>query len=165
MVFESDDFSIDLVEDRDLNAIVDVYNSNKKFLVNHMETDKVTYEWVLEEYESMKKAGFCSCKVLEKSSGKIIGFIDFKTGEETYLSLLMIHHAYKHKGFGKSVYGALEEYVKSLKSRCMRIDVVTHYDDTVLDFWVRNGFKKCKDIALNWTGKILPAVMMKKNLS
>ncbi|WP_268064106.1 hypothetical protein [Clostridium sp. CF011] len=41
----------------------------------------------------------------------------------------------------------------------MRIDVVTNYDDTVLDFWVKNGFDKFKDVELNWTGKILPALL------
>jgi len=59
---------------------------------------------MLEELESMKKANFYSCKIIEKSSGKIIGIIDFKIGEETYLSLLMLHNDYKNKGFGKLNY-------------------------------------------------------------
>lgn len=164
MIFELKGFYIDLVENKDLNHIIEVYNSNKYFLVNHMDTDKVTYKWMVEELESMKKVNFYSCKVVEKSSDKIIGIIDFKIGEETYLALLMLHNDYKNKGFGKLIYQALEEYVKSLKSKCMRIDVVTNYDDTVFDFWVRNGFNKFKDVELNWTGKILPAVIMKKTL-
>ena len=164
MIFESKDFYLDLVEIKDLNDIVEVYNSNRNFLVSHMDTYKVTYEWVLEELESMKKVGFYSCKIVEKNSSRIIGIIDFKIGEETYLSLLMIHSDYKNKGFGKSIYQAFEEYIKSEKSKCMRIDVVTNYDDNVIDFWVRNGFDKFKNIELNWTGKVLPAVIMKKSL-
>lgn len=164
MIFKSKDFYIDLVENKDLNAIVEVYNSNKHFLVNHIGSDQVTYEWILAELESMKKAGFYSCKVAEKSSGKIIGLLDFKIDEETYLSLLMVHADYKNKGFGKLIYQALEEYARSAKSKYMRIDVVTDYDDAVLDFWIRNGFDKVKDVELNWTGKILPAVIMKKSL-
>lgn len=164
MIFELKEFYIDFVEDKDLNDIVDVYNSNKYFLLNHMGTDKVTYEWVLEELEAMKKADFYSCKVVEKSSSKIIGVIDFKIGDETYLSLLMLHNDYKNKGFGKLIYQALEGYSQTVKSKCMRIDVVIKYDDTVLNFWVKNGFNKFKDVELNWTGKILPAVIMKKSL-
>ena len=164
MIFQSKDFYIDLVHNKDLKDIVEVYNSNKYFLINHMDTDNVKYEWVLEELESMKRNNFYSCKVVEKSSGKIIGVVDFKIGEETYVSLIMIHNDYKNKGFGKLIYEALEEYVKSFNSKCMRVDVVINYDDTVLNFWVRNGFIIIKDIELNWTGKILPAVIMRKFL-
>jgi GNAT superfamily N-acetyltransferase len=76
----------------------------------------------------------------------------------------MLHKDYKRKGLGVLIYQALEEYAKSEKSKGMRIDVVTNYDDAVLDFWMKNGFEKIKEIELNWTGKILPAVVMKKNL-
>ncbi|MTI70536.1 MAG: GNAT family N-acetyltransferase [Firmicutes bacterium] len=164
MIFESKTFYIDFVEKKDLKNIVDVYNTNKNFLVNHMDANKITYEWLLEELGSMKKADFYSCKVIEKSSEKLIGVIDFKTGEETYLSLLMIHNDYKGKGFGKLIYQTLEKYISSIGSKCIRIDVVTNYDDTVVDFWARNGFYKVKPIELNWTGKILPAMIMKKNI-
>ncbi|MBU3183626.1 GNAT family N-acetyltransferase [Clostridium estertheticum] len=164
MIFKLKDFCIDFVEDKDINAIVEVYNSNKYFLINHVGRDKVRYEWVLEELENMRKADFYSCKVVEKSSGKIMGIIDFKIGEETYLSLLMIYDNYKNKGLGKLIYHALEEYAKEVKSKCMRIDVVTNYDNAVLNFWIKNGFYKIKDVELEWTGKILPAVIMKKNI-
>ncbi|MCB2300075.1 GNAT family N-acetyltransferase [Clostridium tagluense] len=164
MIFQSKGFYIDLVQNKDLKDIVEVYNSNKYFLINHMDMDIIKYEWIVEELESMKKADFYSCKVVEKSSGKIIGIIDFKIGEETYLSLLLIHNDYKNKGFGRLIYKALEEYITSVKSKCIRIDVVINYDDSVLKFWVKNGFSKIKDIELNWTGKILPAIIMKKFL-
>ena len=74
----------------------------------------------------------------------------------------MIHNDFRGKGFGKLIFQGFEEYVKSLKSKC--IDVVTNYDHSVLDFWIKNGFIKFKDIELNWAGKRLPAVTMKKNL-
>ena len=112
----------------------------------------------------MKEVGFYCCKIVELSSGKIIGIMDFKIAEETYLSLLMIHNDYKSKGFGKLIFQALQEYVKSLISKCIRIDVVANYDNSVLDFWTRNGFIKFKDVELNWTGKTLPATTMKKRL-
>jgi GNAT superfamily N-acetyltransferase len=90
--------------------------------------------------------------------------MDFKVDKETYLSLLMIHHVFKGKGLGKLVFQSFEEYAGSQKSNCIRIDVVTGYSNSVLDFWIKNGFSSFKDVELNWTGKILPAVTMKKNL-
>ncbi|WP_027624516.1 GNAT family N-acetyltransferase [Clostridium lundense] len=164
MIFQSEAFDVDLVENKDINEIVQVYNSNKNFLRNHIGSNKVTDEWMLEELESMKKLNFYSCKVVQKSSNRIIGIIDFKIGKETYLSLLMIHNDYKNKGCGKLIYQALEEYAKSLQSECIRIDVVTNYDENVLNFWIRNGFYKLKNVELNWSGKNLPAVIMKKSI-
>jgi hypothetical protein len=164
MFFEPKGFHVDLVENKDLNEVVEVYNSNKHFLVNHIDKEKITDEWILQELESMKEVGFYSCKIVEISSGKIFGVIDFKVGKETYLSLLMIHNYFKNKGFGELIFHAFEGYAKSLKSESIRIDVVTNYDNSVLGFWIKNGFTKFKDVELNWTGKILPAVTMKKRL-
>ncbi len=164
MIIESKSFYIDTVENKDLNDIIEVYNSNKLFLINHIGTNKVSYEWIIEELESMKKMNFYSCKIVEKSLGKIIGIIDFKIDEETYLSLLMLHNDYKNKGYGKLIYQTLEEYARSLKSKSMRIDVVTNYDNFVLKFWTSIGFNKFKDIEMKWAGELLPAVIMKKIL-
>ncbi|AFK86374.1 MULTISPECIES: GNAT family N-acetyltransferase [Thermoanaerobacterium] len=164
MFFGLKGFYIDSVENKDLNEVVEVYNSNKHFLLSHMDKEKVTKEWILQELESMKEVGFHSCKIVEISSEKIIGVMDFKVGKETYLSLLMIHNDFKSKGFGKLIFRAFEEYAKSQRSKCIRIDVVTNYDNSVLDFWIKNGFTKFKNVELNWTGKILPAITMKKNL-
>ncbi|MCQ1529970.1 GNAT family N-acetyltransferase [Lutispora saccharofermentans] len=164
MIFQSKDFYVDLVENENINEIAQVYNSNKHFLLSHIDSGKVTYEWVKQELESMDRADFYSCKVVEKITGKIIGIVDFKAGKEAYLSLLMLHKDYKDKGYGKLIYQALEEYVKSIGSKCIRIDVVTDYDESVLNFWTRKGFIKFKDVELNWTGRILPAVTMKKKI-
>ncbi|NYB75476.1 GNAT family N-acetyltransferase [Sedimentibacter hydroxybenzoicus DSM 7310] len=162
MFFELKDFCIDLVESKDLDEIAEVYNSNKQFLKSHMNRERVTNEWILQELESMKKSGFYSCKIVEIKSGEIIGIIDFKAGEEVYLSLLMLKDNFKGKGFGNLIFQYFEEYAKSQKSKCIRIDVVTDYDNSVLDFWINNGFAKVEDIELNWTEKILPAVVMRK---
>lgn len=164
MLFQSKDFYVDFVESNYLNQVVEVYNSNKQFLESHMDKESVTKEWVLQELQSMKEVGFYSCRIVEISSEKTMGVMDFKVGEETYLSLLMIHNNFKSKGFAKQIFQAFEEYVKSLKSKCIRIDVVTNYDNCVIDFWVKNEFIKFKDAELNWTGRILPAVTMKKSL-
>jgi GNAT superfamily N-acetyltransferase len=164
MLFQTRDFYVDLIEDRDIKEVLKVYNSNDKFLINHMNTNKVTSEWILRELENMRDIGFNSCKIVEIQTGRITGIIDFKMDDEAYLSLLMIHSDFQGKGFGRLVFQEFEEHVKTFKSKCIRIDVVTNYDNSVLDFWVNNGFVKFKDIELNWSGKNLPAVTMKKLL-
>ena len=164
MIFQSKGFYIDLVSNNDVKEVLEVYNSNENFLMHHMDMNKVTSKWIIEELESMRDIGFCSCKIVENCTGKTIGIIDFMIADETYLSLLMINSAFQGKGFGKLIFQGFEEYVKSLKSKCIKIDVVTNYDDSVLDFWINNGFIKFKDVELNWTGKVLTAVTMKKFL-
>jgi len=156
MLFEPKGFYVDL------NEVVEIYNSNKQFSANHMDKEKITNKWILEELESMKETGFHSCKIIENSSEKIIGVMDFKLGEETYLSLLMIHNDYKSKGLGKLIFQTFVRYVNYLKSKCIRINVVTNYNSSMLNFWIKNGFIKFKDVELNWTGKSLSAVTMKE---
>lgn len=112
----------------------------------------------------MKNEGFYSCKIVQKNSNEIVGIIDFKVDKETYLSLLMINSNLKGQGIGIKVYELFEMYIKSSNSTSLRIDVVTNYDKRVLDFWIKNGFKSIENITLNWNKKLLPAVVMKKNL-
>jgi GNAT superfamily N-acetyltransferase len=162
MIFQSKGFYAELVENKNLKEVLEVYNSNGNFLIDHMDRHTVTTEWIIQEIECMRDIGFHSCKIVETTRGKTVGIMDFKVDKETYLSLLMIHKDFQGKGFGKLIYQGFEQYVKSLKSKCIRIDVVTNYDNSALNFWINNGFIKFKDVELNWTGKILPAVTMNR---
>ena len=164
MNFESKEFYVKQLESKDLRKILEIYNSNSKFLISHMDRDIVTNEWIIKELKSMEKIGFKSCKVIDRKTEDILGIIDFKIDEETYLSLFMIHNNFQGKGIGRIIYDEFEQYIKSLGSKSIRIDVVTNYDNSVLDFWINKGFVKFKDIELNWAEKTLPAVIMKKYL-
>ncbi|MNZ83529.1 Acetyltransferase (GNAT) family protein [compost metagenome] len=127
--------------------------------------ENVTTDWLVDELESMRLIGFNTFKIVEIQTNKIIGTIDMKIESEvTYLSLLILHQDYINKGYGTNIYKELEKYIKSLKSKSIRIDVVTKNNVNVLEFWVRNGFTKDKEIELNWSGMILPAVSMTKKL-
>lgn len=164
MIIKTENINVGLVEKNDVVDILGVYNSNIKFLQAHMGNKSVDNKWLEEEIESMKKAGFYSCKVVDKKAEKIIGLLDFSLKEEAYLSLLMIHDSYKNKGYGKEIYFEFERYIRSSGCKAIRIDVVTSYDKNVLEFWKHNGFKVIDNIELNWTGKMLPAAVMKKYL-
>ncbi|QRF24124.1 GNAT family N-acetyltransferase [Alicyclobacillus sp. TC] len=128
----------------------------------HTKNYPVTFEWVTEELKSMRNAGFCSCKVVDKRTGKMVGIIDYKIEQESYLSLLIVHQDYQNMGYGKQIYRAFEDYAKSRKSQCIRLDVANGYSDKVINFWIANGFEKLEDIKLNWAGVTLSAVIMKK---
>lgn len=91
--------------------------------------------------------------------------MDFKLGEETYLSLLMIHDSLKSKGLGNLIFKAFEEYVISQKSKFIKIDVVTNYDKSVFDFWINNGFIRGESIKLSWGEVSLDGISMKKSLN
>ncbi|WAH40024.1 GNAT family N-acetyltransferase [Alicyclobacillus fastidiosus] len=164
MVFESENVYIEPIQMVDVENVVEIYNSNTQFLRHHIRDNQVTFQWVVEELESMKSLGFSSCKVLRKDVQKIVGIIDFKIDEESYLSLLMIHKDYANRGFGKQIYKAFEEYAISRHSKRIRLDVVTGYNDKVFHFWLENGFDKVENITLNWMGISLPAITMEKNL-
>ena len=164
MIFESRDFYINTIENNDIEEICEIYNSNEHFLLNHMNVNNVTSKWMLVEITCARKTGFKSCKIVDKASGKKIGIVDFKFGEETYLSLLMIHNDFRGKGIGKVFFINFEEYLKSLKGKSIRIDVGTGYDNSVFDFWDKNGFISFQDVKLNWAGNILSAVTMRKYL-
>ena len=150
MMFYSKDFYADKVGSKDIKEVLEVYNSNNHFLINHVGTNKVTSEWLHKELKEMKDVGFSSYKIVETRTDKIIGIIDFKLDDETYLSLLMIDSDFHGNGFGKLIFQKFEEYVKSFKSNCIRIDVGINYDKSVLDFWVNKGFVKYKDVELNY---------------
>ena len=164
IVFETKTIHVAEVQPTVVQDVVSLYNSNKDFIRHHMGTDHITPEWVMNEWETMKQSGFLSCKAMDKKSGNTIGIIDFKVGEETYLSLLTIHEEAQNQGIGKQIYDAFEEYATAAHSKSIRLDVVTKYSDNVAKFWVKRGFVKERDIELNWSGVILPAVVMKKAL-
>ena len=165
MILVFDEFYIAIVEAIDLDDVLKVYRSNKDFLLHHIGSDSVTFAWLQSEIEAMKASNFYSYKVCDKNTGNIIGIVDFKIGDETYLSLLMVHSNYRSMGMGTRIYQTIEKYVKSHNCTSIKIDVAIDYDNSVLDFWVKRGFTKIQEVTLHWTGKSFPAVMMKKTLS
>lgn len=164
MLFAQDAFYIEQVTQADLDAVLAVYQSNKAFLSHHLGRDTVTRVWLESELAAMASAGFSSCKIVERDASNLIGIVDFKLAEESYLSLLMLHGEYQGLGLGKQIYHAIEDYAKKHGSTAIRIDVVTGYDPGVCNFWRSRGFIKVQEVTLHWAGKTLPALAMKKQL-
>ncbi len=127
---------------------MEVYNSNQDFLIHHIGKREVSPEWLLQEQSEMSATNFRTLVVAENKSNTIIGFIDIDFTEECYLSLLMVHEAFRCRGYGKEIYD--------------EIDVVCEYKGTVLQFWRNRGFKEIKGIKLQWADKSFDAIVMKK---
>lgn len=89
-----DNYIIDEIDLNAINRILDIYNSNKSFLCNHLGVSSVSKEFILNEIEEMKKIGFNS-SIIKDHTGEVIGLCDFKISHEVYLSLLMIDYRLK----------------------------------------------------------------------
>ncbi len=158
---EMDNYTIDKVDSNDIDGILDIYNSNKSFLCNHMGISSVSKEFILNEIEEMRKVGFNS-SIIKDNKGEIVGLCDFKIGDEVYLSLLMIDSRLKGYGLGKTIYNQLEKMFKAKNAKRIRIDVVYDYDENVIGFWERQGFISNAKIELEWNGYKSNAIKMYK---
>nr|WP_302646263.1 GNAT family N-acetyltransferase [uncultured Clostridium sp.] len=128
-----DNYIIDEIDLNAINRILDIYNSNKSFLCNHLGVSSVSKEFILNEIEEMKKIGFNS-SIIKDHTGEVIGLCDFKISHEVYLSLLMIDYRLKGNGLGKTIYNQLEKMFKSNNVQSIRIDVVYDYEEYNISF-------------------------------
>ena len=162
MHIENDKLYLTKITIKDYEEIINIYNSNKQFLNIHQDTKSITTDWLDKEMKTMKKEGFLSYKIVEKTSNQIIGIIDFKISNQSYISLIIIHKKYQNKSLGKEVYNLIESYLKQRNSISIKIDVVKNYNKNVINFWLENGFEIIEEINLNWNGKVLNALTMEK---
>lgn len=58
----------------------------------------------------------------------------------------------------------LENYLRNANLKSIRIDVVNSYDGSVLKFWKNRGFKEIEKVQLQWSDKLLDAIVLKKSL-
>ncbi|MBS5938764.1 MAG: GNAT family N-acetyltransferase [Clostridium sp.] len=158
-----DNYIIDTVDQNDISKIIDIYNSNKTFLENHVGISKVSKDFIVNEIEEMNNIGFSSL-VIKNNEGNIVGICDFKIGDEVYLSLLMIDANLKGNGLGRIIYNQLEKIFKTKNSKRIRIDVVYDYEENALGFWEKQGFVPSEEIQLEWNGYKSKAIKMYKNI-
>lgn len=136
----------------DIDNVIKIYNSNIKFLKEHLDKEEVDKEFIIKELKEMKKMNFDSFKILYNNI--IIGICDVKFDNETYLSLLMIDSKFKNNGFGSKTFYEIEKMAKEFNSKSIRIDVAYGYDGRVTEFWLDKGFVIKEKVKLNWNKKI-----------
>ncbi|MBM7834229.1 GNAT family N-acetyltransferase [Clostridium sardiniense] len=144
----------------DIDNVIKIYNSNTKFLKEHLDKEDVGKEFIIKELKEMKKMNFDSFKILYNNI--IIGVCDVKFDNETYLSLLMIDNKFKNSGFGSKAFYEIEKMAKEFNSKSIRIDVVYGYDNSVTAFWLDKGFVIKEKVKFNWDKKSLDAYIMMK---
>lgn len=149
---------------KDVDSVVNLYNSNKIFLENHLGLPKVSDEFIHNEIEEMKNIGFSSIFIIDKETEEILGLCDYKLGESVYLSLLMLDGKLKGQGLGRAIYRYLENKFKNQKAKNVRIDVVDDYEENVVGFWEKQGFHFQERVSLQWGEKKSMACVMKKEI-
>lgn len=88
---------------------------------------------------------------LEDSS--IVGVLDDHSGEEVYLSLIMIIEPLQKKGLGSQIYRFFENLMVQNGSDSMCIDVINDYPGNVMFFWEKLDFYSGENVELKWDEK------------
>ncbi|MBD5514642.1 MAG: GNAT family N-acetyltransferase [Lachnospiraceae bacterium] len=148
----------------DVDAIVQIYNSNHVFLTNHLGRDSVNRSFILSEQEEMETMNFISCVITDESADKIVGVLDYKPDETVYLSIMMLDKQHQGSGAGRFIYDLFEKKMIDMKRCAIRIDVVDTYKGNALDFWKKQGFAAEEKVLLKWGEKESSAVVMRKKI-
>lgn len=163
-VFVGKKYRIEKVQKEHYARLVEVYNSNRGFLEHHLGVTFVDEGFILREALTMQEAGFVSCVAVDLFRQEVEGLIEFRPGEEVYLSLLMLDRKICGRGEGRELYELFEEGVVKGGCNCVRIDVVDDYEDNVTGFWREMGFAAEEHIDLSWGEKKSRALVMRKTL-
>ena len=148
----------------DVEAIVQIYNSNWIFLINHLGRDSVNRSFILSEQEEMKTLNFISCVIIDGNVNKIVGVLDYKPDETVYLSIMLLDKQIQGNGVGRFIYELFEKKMIDMKRCAIRIDVVDTYKGNASDFWKKQGFAAEEKVLLKWGEKESSAVVMRKKL-
>lgn len=160
-----DSYSIREATEYDIDAIVGVYNSNYKFLMNHLGMELVDHSFIANEMQEMLAAKFLSCVIMDVSTNTVVGVLDYKPDNTVYLSLMMIDSNHQQSGVGRLVYNQFEESMRQFGKNSIRIDVVNDYVGNVVAFWEKQGFIAKDEVKLSWGQKQSTAVVMVKSLA
>lgn len=152
------------VQEKDIKAIVDIYNSNYQFLFHHLGVKSVDETFMIQEISTMRKLGFRPSVIVNQENVTIQGILDYKLEQEVYLSLIMLAKNLQGNGTGSSLYSCFESKMIQDKRDSIRIDVVNDYQKNLVSFWKKHGFEEAEEIVLIWGNKKSKAVVMKKYL-
>ncbi len=150
----------DAVE-KDYGDIVKIYNSNKDFLIHHLGVEHVDEAFIKREIATMKAVGFRSSVIVNQEDLSVQGVLDYKPEREVYLSLIMLASNLQGKGIGTDIYFQFETDMIKDGATSLRIDVVNDYQDNLVSFWSKRGFRQAENIVLEWGNKKSNAVVMR----
>jgi len=146
-----------------VDGFTEIYNSNTAFLERHIGVRKVDANWCADELTQMSAGGFCRYDIIG-DNGANMGFLECAFGQQTYLSLIILHSDFHNSGIGALAMDVFECLAKSKGAKSIRIDVVTDYADNSLGFWKRRNYIKDDEVTLSWGDRKIPAIKMVKPL-
>lgn len=160
----TENIKIRKIEKSELELALNIYNSNKEFLIHHLGKECVDEEFLINEIDEMLAHGFTSNIV--SIEDEPVGIIDYLLNDEgyVYLSLLMLARENQKKVLGKKVYSSFENMVRNYGANTIRIDVVDDYENNVIPFWKKMGFETKRHDELTWGDKKSKVSVMKKDL-
>jgi len=148
----------------DYLQVAEVYNSNGRFLAEHLGMERVDERFVAKESLKMKRVGFTSCVIEAGEDCRVRGILEYRPGKEAYLSLLMLASDLHGRGMGRDIYARFEARLLPAGCETVRIDVVRDYPGNAAPFWQKLGFVECETVKLEWGEKHSDAVVMRKTL-
>ena len=155
-------FELRSITAEDAATVERLYNSNPEFLHHHLDRDSIDAAFVENEIRSMQAIGFESRLIV--FDHQEIGSVEYKMGEQVYLSILLLDKAKQRRGLGQAAYQFLEQEFALLGASSVRIDVAFDYEENSIGFWQRQGFKIIEKIVPNWCGKTFQAYKMEKKI-
>ncbi len=152
------------INDNNIERVLDIYNSNREFLLHHLGKESVDKIFIKNEMKEMKEHGFNSNLI--SYNGNVIGVIDYGIQDDgcIYLSLLMLSSSVQKKKLGTTVYKAFEGRMIDEGAKFIRIDVVNDYEPNVIQFWEKMGFVGIKEDVLTWGNKTSKVLVMTKTI-
>ena len=156
--------NIRTIRPEDYPRAAEIYRSNPRFLLQHLGMDTVDVAFLQKEADSMAEMGFLPCVIQDRAARDLLGVLDYRPGEEVYLSLLLLDLSRQRQGLGRAIYRRFEAEMIRQGSTSIRIDVVDEYPDHPGPFWERLGFRAVDRVKLTWGKKTSAAVVMKKIL-
>ena len=102
-----------------VDGFTEIYNSNTAFLERHIGVRKVDVNWCADELAQMSAGGFCRYDII--SNGTNMGFLECAFGQQTYLSLIILHSDFHNSGAGTLAMDVFEHLAKSNGAKNMRI--------------------------------------------
>ena len=148
----------------DIETALQIYQSNEKFLIQHLGRNSIDTEFLQNELKEMEEHGFVSNLILEGE--KAIGILDYgmQADKSVYLSLMILDSSVQRSRKGKSVYRAFENQVTKEGANSIRIDVVNDHEPNVIPFWKKMGFRGKRQDTLTWGDKTSKVLVMEKRL-
>ena len=133
-------FSLEKISKETLHIARDIVNSNKENNVLENGREERTLKEMEEEFLNELTESF-----FVKVNNEYVGVLDYLAenpkDQYPWLGLLMIHHGYQGRGYGKMAYSLFETEARKAGIQIIRLAVLTE-NISARAFWESQGYKR-----------------------